>query len=169
MDNLFVGNLENVTGVSDTQGITIMSHWLEAAANLVIGSDLTQLDALGLELLTSSQSAAVAQFSAQYPMQPRNPGSGNNLAQQLQAWIAGPDEKNESYLRLANYGPDQGAGGSGTSLTGRQAVTVSLSDLGISSRNWTLTNVWSRNTTEVSRSFTTYLDEGESQLLRLNA
>jgi alpha-galactosidase len=169
MDNLFVGNAANVTGVSDTQRITIMNHWLGAAANLIIGSDLTQLDALGLQLLTSSQSAAVAAFSAQYPMQPRNPGSGNNVAEQLQAWIAGPSAANEAYVLLANYGPDEGAGGFGTSLTGVQALTVSLSDLGISSRNWNFTDVWSGNSTEVSGTFTAYLQEYGSQLLHLKA
>jgi alpha-galactosidase len=169
MDNLFVGNAANVTGVSDTQRITIMNHWLGAAANLIIGSDLTQLDALGLQLLTSSQSAAVAAFSAQYPMQPRNPGSGNNVAEQLQAWIAGPSAANEAYVLLANYGPDEGAGGFGTSLTGVQALTVSLSDLGISGRNWNFTDVWSGNSTEVSGTFTAYLQEYGSQLLHLKA
>lgn len=169
MDNLFVGNPSNVTGVSDTQRITIMNHWLGAAANLVIGSDLTQLDALGLQLLTSPQSAALATFSAQYPMQPRNPGSGNNLAQQLQAWIAGPSEANEAYVILANYGPDEGDGGFGTSLAGVQALTLSLSDLGISGQNWTFTDVWNGNLTVVSGTFTAYLDEYGSQLLHLYA
>jgi alpha-galactosidase len=169
MDNLFVGNPANVTGVSDTQRITIMNHWLGAAANLIIGSDLTELDTLGLQLLTSPQSAALATFSAQYPMQPRNPGSGNNLAQQLQAWIAGPSEANETYVILANYGPDEGAGGFGTSLAGVQALTVSLSDLGISGQNWIFTDVWNGNSTVVSETFTAYLDEYGSQLLHLQA
>jgi alpha-galactosidase len=169
MDNLFVGNPANVTGVSDTQRITIMNHWLGAAANLIIGSDLTQLDTLGLKLLASPQSAALATFSAQYPMQPRNPGSGNNLAQQLQAWIAGPSEANEAYVILANYGPDEGAGGFSTSLTGVQALTVTLSDLGISGQNWKFTDVWNGNSTVVSGTFTAYLDKYGSQLLHLHA
>ncbi|KAG0646374.1 Alpha-D-galactoside galactohydrolase 3 [Hyphodiscus hymeniophilus] len=169
MDNLFVGNAANVTGVSDTQRITIMNHWLGAAANLVIGSDLTQLDALGIQLLTSSQSGAFANFSAQYPMQPRNPGSGNNLAQQLQAWIAGPSQETEAYVILANYGPDQGASGFDTSLAGVQAVTVSLNDLGISGQAWNFTDVWNGNSTVVTGSFTAYLNEYESQLLHLKS
>lgn len=166
MDNLFVGNPENITGVSDTQRYTIMNHWLGAAANLIIGSDLTHLDDLGIKLLTSSQSSQAADFFAQYPMQPRNPGTGNNLAQQLQAWIAGPTDDNKAYVLIANYGPDQGAGGFGTSVAGVQPVTVSLSDLGIQG-TWTFTDVWGGNSTTVSSSYTAYLDENESQLLSI--
>ncbi|OZJ02056.1 Alpha-galactosidase 3 [Bifiguratus adelaidae] len=167
MDNLFVGNSENVTGVTDTQRITIMNHWLGAAANLIIGSDMTQLDDLGVRLLTSPQSAAAAKFFAQYPMQPRNPGTGNNKAQQLQAWIAGPTNNQEAYVLIANYGHDEGVGGFGTSLTGVQKVTVSLSDLGIANRKWTFTDVWNGNSTKVDSSYTAYLGEYESQLLYL--
>jgi alpha-galactosidase len=166
MDNLFVGNPENVTGVNDTQRYTIMNHWLGAAANLIIGSDLTELDELGIKLLTSSQSVEAANFFAKYPMQPRNPGTGNNLAQQLQAWIAGPTQQNQAYVLIANYGPDQGAGGFGTSITGVQPVTVSLSDLGIEG-TWKFTDVWNENSTTVSSSYTAYLNENESQLISL--
>ena len=168
MDNLFVGNPENVTGVSDTQRYTIMNHWLGAAANLVIGSDLTELDDLGIQLLTSSQSVTAANFFARYPMQPRNPGTGNNLAQQLQAWIAGPTKENQGYVLIANYGGDQGEGGFNTNVTGVQPVTVSLEDLGIEG-TWTFTDVWNGNSTQVSTSYTAYLDEYESQLLTLSS
>ena len=167
MDNLFVGNPENVTGVSDTQRYTIMNHWLGAAANLIIGSDLTTLDALGIKLLTSPQSAEAANFFAQYPMQPRNPGTGNNLALQMQAWIAGPSEQKQAYVLIANYGPDQGAGGFGTSVAGVQPVTVSLSNLGITGE-WKFTDVWNGNSTTVSSSYTAYLDENESQLISIS-
>jgi alpha-galactosidase len=64
MDNLFVGNSENITWVSDTQRYTIMNHRLGAAANLIIGSDLTTLDDLGIKLLTSPQSVKAANFFA---------------------------------------------------------------------------------------------------------
>jgi alpha-galactosidase len=167
MDNLFVGNAENLTGVSDAQRITIMNHWLGAAANLVIGSDLNQLDHLGTKLLTSKESSQAADFFAQYPMQPRNPGTGDNLPQQLQAWIAGPSDENEAYVLVVNYGPDQGQGGFGTSLAGVQKVTMSLSDLGISGKTWEFSDVWNGNSSKISTSFTAYLDEGGSQLLHL--
>lgn len=169
MDNLFVGNSQNFTGVDDTSRISIMTHWIGAAANLVIGSDLTNLDALGLKLLTSSESAAAARFTAKYPMQPRNPGTGNNLAKQLQAWIAGPSPQGEAYVVIANYGPDQGQGGFGTSLNGTQAVTVSLADLGIAGRKWSVTDVWNGNKSMVTDSYTAYLSENESQFLQFHA
>ncbi|KAG0647634.1 Alpha-D-galactoside galactohydrolase 3 [Hyphodiscus hymeniophilus] len=166
LDNLFTVNPESLTGVSDTMRTTLMNHWLGAAANLIIGGDMTQIDALGHKLITSSQSVAAANFFAQYPIQPRNPGTGNNLAQQLQAWIAGPSNK-EAYVLVANYGPDQGSGGFGTNLNGTQKVTVSLNDLGIAGKRWVFTDIWQGNRTTVSNSYTAYLDEGASQLLQL--
>jgi alpha-galactosidase len=168
MDNLFVGNSQNLAGINDTQRYTIMNHWLGGAANLILGSDLPNTDSLGLTLLTSPQTLTAANFFAEYPMQPRNPGTGNNLAQQLQAWIGGPSKSHKAYVLLANYGPDQGNGGFGSSLSGVQGVTVSLSDLGISGQTWTFTDVWQGNSTSVSNSYTAYLDEGESQLLALS-
>lgn len=168
MDNLFAANSERLTGVNDSMRTTVMNHWLGAGANLILGSDLTQTDELGWKLLTSHQSTAAANFFAKYPMQPRNPGTGNNLAQQLQAWIGGPRaDGREAYVLIANYGPDQGSGGFGTQLYGKQAVTVSLASLGLGNSQWTFTDVWARNSTRVRSSFTAYLTEGESRLLHL--
>ncbi|EHK42424.1 glycoside hydrolase family 27 protein [Trichoderma atroviride IMI 206040] len=168
MDNLFAANAERLTGVNDSMRTTVMNHWLGAGANLILGNDLTQTDDLGYKLLTSSQSTAAANFFAKYPMQPRNPRTGNNLAQQLQAWIGGPsDNGKEAYVLIANYGPDQGSGGFGTHLYGRQAVTVSLAGLGLSCSGWKFTDVWSGNSTHVNNYYTAYLTEGESQLLHL--
>ena len=167
MDNLFVGNAEALTGVNDSIRTTVMNHWLGAAANLLLGSDLTALDDLGIQLTTSRQSIAASNFFASYPMQPRNPGTGANLPQQLQAWIGGPsDDNKEAYVLIVNYGPDQGNGGFGTQLYGTQKVTVSFNDLGIQGP-WQFTDVWARNRTKVSDSYTAYLTEGESQLLHL--
>ncbi|KAJ5459960.1 uncharacterized protein N7458_001512 [Penicillium daleae] len=169
MDNLFTGNSENLTGVNDSIRTTVMNHWLGAAANLVLGSDLTQIDELGHKLITSSQSIAAADFFAKYPMQPRNPGTGNNLAEQLQAWIGGPSDSNdEAYVLVVNYGPDQGQGGFGTQLYGSQKVTVSLEDLGIASSAWKFTDIWAGNSTTVSTSYSAWLTEGASQLLHLS-
>lgn len=44
MDNMFIGNPENINGVTDNQRYTIFNHWIGAAANLILGSDLTNLD-----------------------------------------------------------------------------------------------------------------------------
>lgn len=167
MDSLFVGNAEKLTGVNDTIRYTVMNHWLAAAANLILGSDMTQLDDLGRFLITSPQSIAASNFFAKYPMQPRNPGTGNNVAKQLQAWIGGPSsDGSEAYVLIANYGPDQGQGGFGTQFYGKQNVTVSLADLGITGA-WSFTNVWTGASTRVSKSYTASLAEGESQLMHL--
>lgn len=166
MDNLFAANAEALAGVNDTIRMTVMNHWLGASANLIIGGDLTQVDELGYRLTTSKQSVAAAKFFADYPMQPRNPGTGNNLAQQLQAWIGGPSG-HEAYVLVVNYGPDGGSGGFNTQLSGTQKLSVSLNDLGIEGSTWTFSDVWNGNSTKVSKSYTAYLSEGESQLLHL--
>lgn len=167
LDSLFVGNTERLTGVNDSIRTTVMNHWLGAAANLILGSDLTQIDALGHRLITSPQSIAASNFFAKYPMQPRNPGTGNNLAQQLQAWIGGPsDSHSEAYVLIANYGPDQGQGGFGTKLYGKQKVTVSLADLGISG-SWIFKDIWAGNSSRISSSYSAWLTEGASQMLHL--
>ncbi|KAK5993526.1 Alpha-galactosidase 3 [Cladobotryum mycophilum] len=168
MDNLFAANPEHLAGVNDSIRTTVMNHWLGAGANLIIGGDMTQVDALGLKLTTSRQSIAAADFFAKYPMQPRNPGTGSNAPKQLQAWIGGPsDDHKEAYVLVANYGPDQGAGNFGTQLHGAQNVTVSLKDLGIDGSTWCFTDIWQGTSTKVSSSYTALLTEGASQLLRL--
>lgn len=167
LDSLFSGNPEWLAGVNDSIRTTVQNHWLGFAANLIIGNDLTQLDALGTRLLTSGETVAAADFFAQYPMQPRNPGTGGNVAKQLQAWIGGPsDNGNQAYALLVNYGPDLGNGGFNTQIYGKQAVTVTLADLGISGK-WSFTDVWAGNSTTVKDSYTAYLTEGASQLLHL--
>jgi alpha-galactosidase len=166
MDNLFTANGESLTGVNDVKRTTVMNHWLGAAANLILGGDLTQIDDLGYKLITSKPSIAAANFFAQYPMQVRNPGTGDNVARQLQAWIGGPSG-DDAYVLIANYGPDEGQGGFGTQIAGIQNVTVSLSDLGIAGTTWVFNDVWEGNATTVSQSYTAWLDEGASQLLHL--
>jgi alpha-galactosidase len=91
MDNTFVGNKASISGLSDVQRYTQAIHWLGAGANLITGSDLTRIDTLGNELLFDLEALNAAAFTANYPIQPRNPGSGGNDAKQLQAWIAGPN------------------------------------------------------------------------------
>ena len=168
LDNLFVGNPASVSGVTDAQRQTIMTHWIGAAANLVIGSDLTSLDDLGIKLLTDPNALAIADFTVKHPMQPRNPGSGKGDAVQLQAWIAGPaSDSGDVVVILANYGPDLGQGGFDTSLPGTQTVTASWSDLGISG-TYSIRNVWEdEDLGDADEQVEAKLGNGESILLRL--
>lgn len=171
LDNVNVGNPEATTGVSDAQRETIMTHWIGTAANLITGSDLTSLDTLGRNLLTNPQAMAVADFTAKYPVQPRNPGTGGTSAQQLQAWIAGPsdNEAGEAVAILANYGPDEGDGGFGQSLPGVQNVNATLEHLGIDGKAWLWRSIWdgASGTVGVGGELSFDLDEGGSVLLRL--
>ncbi|KAI0799431.1 glycoside hydrolase [Xylaria sp. FL0064] len=167
MDNLFVGNTASVSGVTDDERQTIMTHWIGAAANLIIGSDLTNLDDFGLNLLTNAAALAVADFTASFPMQPRNPGTGAQSAQQLQAWIAGPNPTGKAVVVIANYGPDEGQGGFGTSLTGPQTITVTWEDLGIQG-SFNVFDVWAgQDLGSEDAELEVQLGEGQSVLYHL--
>jgi alpha-galactosidase len=169
MDNLFVGNEEAITGVPDAMRETIAIHWIGAAANLITGSDMTRLDQLGVRLLTDTNAMEVARFTAQFPMQPRNPGTGRNDSKQLQAWIAGPDESASAIVILANYGSDQGQGGFNTVLEGKQVIKATWSDLGIKG-SFDIENVWTGEYLGPSdREVSATLDAGESLLLKLTS
>ncbi len=170
LDNLFVGNPQHVTGLSDPQRITVMSLWIGASANLLLGSDLTALDALGRKLTTSPASVAVTAFCARYPMQPRNPGTGGYEGRQLQAWISGPSEEGEAVVLLTNLGADRGKAGYGTRWKGVQEVKVSLVDSGVGGRGcWTVSDVWEMGEVDVmdGASLQAWLDEGESRMFWL--
>jgi alpha-galactosidase len=169
MDNLFVGNPASVTRVSDANRITLMSHWVGASANLILGSDMTNLDALGRKLITSQSSIAAADFCSHYPMQPRNPRTGSNQAMQLQAWIAGPDSSGQAYALLTNLGPNMGRGGYETIGTGIQNVSITLALIGLTGSKYNATDVWFGNVTTVKSggSLSAILGEGESQFLQL--
>ncbi|KAF9071295.1 family 27 glycoside hydrolase [Rhodocollybia butyracea] len=142
MDNMFVANPAAEDGVdNDDERVTIMTHWIGAASNLILGSDLTNIDATGMSIITNAEAISVADFAAKNPMRPRNPETGLSDAQQLQAWIGGPNSTGNAFVILANYGPDQGSGGFGTSLTGVQNVSVTWADLGING-NFSVRDVW---------------------------
>lgn len=167
MDNLFVGNPAAISGITDSERQTVMTHWLGAGSNLMVGSDLTNLDDFGLNLLTSSATVAIGEGTDRLPMQPRNPGTGNNSSQQLQAWIAGPDTSGAAIVVISNYGPDQGEGGFGTSLSGAQTVNVSWADLGISG-TYSVHDAWAnKDLGSHNSSFSLQLDEGQSVMYQL--
>ena len=84
IDNLYIGNAADKTGVSDVESQTMATNWIGAGANLILGSDLTNLDDLGKALIASPAALDVANFTQRYPMQPRNPGTGEQSSQQLQ-------------------------------------------------------------------------------------
>jgi alpha-galactosidase len=102
MDNLYVGNAENLTGLTDVQRQTVMFHWIGAGANLILGSDLTQLDALGLRLLQDPTANKIADFSARFPMRPLIGNDNMGKGSQFQWWVAGPDGAGQIALLAAN-------------------------------------------------------------------
>jgi alpha-galactosidase len=154
MDNTFVENAAKLSGISDVQRYSVASHWLGAGASRISGSDQRAIDPLGRVLNgdTDAEARAIADFTSNYAMVPRNPGSGNGASQQLQAWIAGPRARArqqndggeplvaalpgmpriDAVVVLTNLGPDLGAGGFNTHVKGVQRVEVTLAELGLS-------------------------------------
>jgi alpha-galactosidase len=164
MDNLLIGASSD--GLTDQQRQTVMTHWIGAAANLIIGSDVLNLDSVATNLFTNSEAMAVADFTAKYPMQPRNPGSGGQDAKQLQAWTAGPNENGEVVVVLANYGPDQGNGGFGTNDSGTKTVKATFDDLGIQG-SFNVRDIWNAKDSTAASDIQADLAEGESRLFLL--
>lgn len=124
--------------------------------------------ATGKSILNNTEVLSIADFTAHNPMRPRNPGSGQGSAQQLQAWIAGtPSSSGTAVVLLANYGPDEGQSGFNSTLQGVQNVTVSWSDLGISG-TFGVRDVWKgQDLGPESSGLNASLDEGESWLVLL--
>ena len=159
MDNTYIGNKQSMSGLSDVQRYTMAIHWIGAGANLITGSDETNRDDLGYMLLFDEEALTLADFTATYPMQPRNPEGwgtpGSNQALQCQAWIAGPNDNGTSVVILANYGPDPCLDSSancsptyGMNWGGNHLVNISFTDLGIGpgaaggSDTWNVRRVW---------------------------
>ncbi|KAJ5740390.1 hypothetical protein N7493_000262 [Penicillium malachiteum] len=145
LDDLFVANPASVSGVTDGQRMTLMSFWLGASSNFLLGSDMTNIDDLGMQLLTSSAGSHAAEFCNGHPLQPRNPDTGSNQALQLQAWLSGPSGSGKAYVLLTNLGENLGHGGYTTVTTGNGTVSVTLDDLGLMGSSYTVEWVWYGN------------------------
>jgi alpha-galactosidase len=145
-----------------------MSIWIGASSNLLLGSDMTNIDDLGRQLLTSQESIAAAKFCNGYPIQPRNPGTGSNQAMQLQAWISVPSGSGEAYVLLTNLSENLEYGGYTTTNSGPANVSITLADLGLTGSSYNVKDVWYGNVTtvETGGSLSAILDDGESQFLQ---
>lgn len=167
LDNLYIGNEESISGINNAQRQTAFSHWIGAGAGLMLGSDLTRLDDYATYLLTTPAALAVADFTAKFPMQPRNPGSGAQDPAQVQAWVAGPDGDGSAVVLLANYGPDEGDGGWGTGETGEQQMDISWAELGLEG-GYAVHDVWNDSDwQDIEDGLSVEIGEGQSYLLRL--
>ncbi|KAF2754210.1 family 27 glycoside hydrolase [Pseudovirgaria hyperparasitica] len=142
LDSLLNGNDKSISGISDVKRQSVMTHWIGAGAPLITGSDMRNLDHVGMNLYTNQEALDVANFTSYYPMQPVNPGGGNSPAQ-VQAWIAGVEMSAQckSVVVLANYGPDEGEGGFGTAMSGVQKMSVEFKHFGLGG-TWNVRDVW---------------------------
>ncbi|CAF1374513.1 unnamed protein product [Rotaria magnacalcarata] len=106
MDNLFVGNNARLSGLTNAQRQAVMSHWIGAGANLIIGSNMIELDDYGLALLTNQRALKIANnFKSKYPMQPTLGNKNSTHGRQGQVWIAAPTADSDvAVVLVANYG-----------------------------------------------------------------
>lgn len=123
LDTMYVLNSEDLSGLSYDQRKSVFIHWIGSSAELNLGDDLERPEPRGLALLNDKDALSAARFTAQYPMQPRNPGSGGNLWLAQNAWIAGPSQSGEFITVLANY-----------DNSGSKEVAASFTDLGVSGK-----------------------------------
>lgn len=159
LSTLLVGNAQPLTGLTDHQRQSAMSHWLGAGANLILGSDLTALDALGRSLLTNPLAYAVANFTARHPMVPTEGNSDPAKGQRRQIWIAGPDgTTGVAVVLLANYGA-----GNTTDNDADVSFELSPKDLGLTASGYyAVEDVWAGGEAN-------YLDFGETAAWTLDA
>lgn len=106
MDNLFVGNNGSSSGLTNNQRQTVMTHWIGAGANLIIGSNMTALDDFGRALLTNRRALEVANnLTSRYPMRPTQGNNNPSRGRQGQIWLAGPTDGSQmAAVVVANYG-----------------------------------------------------------------
>ncbi|KAM4067310.1 hypothetical protein HRG_001285 [Hirsutella rhossiliensis] len=112
---------KDISGLTYDQRKSVFIHWIGSSAELNLGDDLTRPDHQGIALLTDPDALSAADFTANYPMQPRNPGSGGNSWKNQNAWISGPSRSGEFIAVLANY-----------DKSGSQTIAAKWSDLGVS-------------------------------------
>jgi alpha-galactosidase len=146
-DSIEVGNGPTDDGITDTEAQSQLSLWAMAASPLLLGVDLTNLNATELGYLKNSAVIAVDQDG----IDARRVVS--NVNQQV---FAKTEQNGDVILGLFNY-----------SGTASQTVTVSLAAAGISG-SATATNLWTGGSAgTLSGSYSVTLGPGAVQLLKL--
>lgn len=107
LDNLFVGNGKSKSGLTDDQRRITYSHWIGSGANLILGSDMTKLDDLGLYMLQSDQFNWIADnFANTWPMIPTVGNDNLDQGSRFQTWVGGPDDSGNALFVIVDYGDD---------------------------------------------------------------
>ncbi|KAL1636618.1 hypothetical protein SLS58_009742 [Diplodia intermedia] len=166
-----VGNGAALAGLTALQQQAVLTHWIGAGAPLLLGADMTALDA---SLLADPLANAVAAFTAAHPMVPTAGNADARRGRQRQVWLAGPDPASGVVVAvLANYG----AGGAARDLFASdpddadQVFRLSPKALGLASSGYyAVEDVWAGTTVDLGYDdvWTWTLDRGgAAALLRL--
>ncbi|KAJ6440235.1 glycoside hydrolase family 27 [Purpureocillium lavendulum] len=154
LDTMYVANSQDLTGLTYDQRKTVFIHWIGTSAELNLGDDLTKPDAQGVALLKDKDALSAADFTGNYPMQPRNPGSGGSDWKSQNAWISGPSPSGEFIAVLANY-----------DTSGTATVSASLSDLGVSG-SYSCFDIFAKTSLSTSSGLSATLKGGQSVMYR---
>jgi len=174
LDNLLVGNSEDASGLTDDQRRITYSHWIGAGANLILGSDMTSLDDLGLYMLQNSRWNTLAdEFTSIYPMRPLD-GTDPNHGEQIQLWIAGPNSAGQALIVWVNYGRSNLGLYSGTTYSGIQGrvwTNSAMQASGLTAPCYSASNLWNPSDEGNLKNFSsieTALDDEKVLVLFLN-
>jgi hypothetical protein len=146
LDSLEIGNGDN-TGLTGDQRRSHLTLWAMAAAPLLLGTDLTHLDATDKAMLTNDAVLGVDQDAIAAK---RLTKSGNT-----QVWTK--KEPSGAYVvALFNTG-----------TTGNQTITVNWSQVGITTGAAAVTDLWAQKAKgTIKGSYSATLRPGETRLIR---
>lgn len=149
LDSVQIGNGAN-TGLTPDQRRSHYTLWAMAAAPLLLGSDLTNLDPVDLTILRNPRLIAVNQDGVAAKRIYNSPGGGVQ-----QVWSK-RERNGDHIVALFNTG-----------TSGNQTVSISWSAVGITSGRANVTDLWSGNNTGiVNSSYSATLRPGETRLIR---
>jgi alpha-galactosidase len=149
LDSIQIGNGAN-DGITPDQRRSHYTLWAMAAAPLLLGSNLTQLDPVDLTILKNPRLIAVNQDGVAAKRIYNSSGGGVQ-----QVWSK--RERNGDYIvALFNTG-----------TSGNQTVSTTWSAVGITSGRANVTDLWSgRNIGIINTSYSATLRPGETRLIR---
>jgi hypothetical protein len=145
LDSIEIGNGDQV-GLNVDQRRSQLTLWAMAAAPLILGTDLTAMNATDLTMLTNDQVLAVDQDGVAAKRIINN-GTQQGFSKK---------EPGGAYVAaLFN-----------TATTGNQTIALNWTQLGITG-NATVTDLWSGTTSTVNGTYTATLRPGEQRLIRV--
>jgi hypothetical protein len=144
LDSIEIGNGDQV-GLNADQRRSQLTLWAMAGSPLILGTDLTAMNATDLAMLTNDRVLAVDQDGV----------AAKRIVNSGSQQVFSKKETNGAYV-VALFN---------TATTGNQTITINWSTVGFTGTA-TVTDLWSGATSTVSNSYTATLRPGETRLIR---